>query len=87
MLNLPHFRLLNQTSIDLAEDDWGISVLTMCPFFTDTTMLKNVGKYSRDDVIVSPGVPELPCKAGLSTGLNSIDIMRYKVLCRETNNV
>ena len=62
--------------MSLAEEDWGISLLTMCPFFTNTTMLKNVGKYSIDDMIVSPGVPELPCKMGLSAGLNSVDVMR-----------
>ena len=68
----------NQASVALAEDDWGISVLTMCPYFTDTTILKNVGRYNLDDTIVSPGVPELPCKTGLSTGAKSIDIMRYE---------
>ena len=55
-----HVHVYFQASVDLAEQDWGISMLTLCPSNVDTLMMVTAGRGGLGAIPVSPSVPEIP---------------------------
>ena len=52
--------------MELAEKDWGISFLTLCPFYVDTPMMVTAGCDGLAAMTVSPAVPDMPCRKSVA---------------------
>ena len=66
-----------QASLALAEPDWGISMMLMCPPAVDTVMHHTVGAAAPvDKMTISPGVPATECKHLLSDSFGDAPMIR-----------